>query len=333
MPDVTYNTGENSGGSSGLTTKTFQYTVSTNADRILLVGCMGNGGDNITGVTYHGDNMDLVTKRDASGRYIYLFYLLNPDVGGDWDITVSASSGSIWVQAIDYYNCKQQAPFAVNTGTTAGSTLTLGVTTSVDDCRLVGYGRSFNGPPGVGAGTGTTARTAAIMSSDPYLGFIESTAIVDTGTNNIVMTGSVLTMIACALENASSGATYEEGVGDAHGNSTVSGATRTVMAAAGVSHGLSTVTGFAAGLITLTTAGASHGVATVTGFTASAGSAYGQAHGLSTVTGVTASYATAFGIAHGVATVLGVTRYEGGEVGGGGGSLYPAWQSTVIGRG
>ncbi len=83
------------GGGSGLTTFTYSGVTLTGSDIMLAVFVMGNSSDNITGVTWNGNALSLLTKENNLVRYNYVFYLTNAGAGTH-DIVVSASSASIW---------------------------------------------------------------------------------------------------------------------------------------------------------------------------------------------------------------------------------------------
>lgn len=143
------------------TSLTWSHTC-TGSDLILFAGCFGQtGSDVITGITYNGVAMTLVDKileGGASGRYTYLFYLLNPATGAH-DVVISASgSTAISGLAASYTGVKQSGqPDASAKNSAAGlagnTDYTTSVTTIADNCWTVLFAKNNSGAPTASAGS------------------------------------------------------------------------------------------------------------------------------------------------------------------------------------
>lgn len=151
-------------GNATATSLTWSHTC-TGSNRLLVVDVVGNtSSDVITGVTYNSVAMTLVAKVSSaaggSARWIYQYLLENPASGAN-SVVVSAST-SIFIagHSLSYTGAAQSGqPNAFNTGVAASATsLTVAVTSTVDNCWLVG---NLKNDAGAGsAGTGTTIREA-----------------------------------------------------------------------------------------------------------------------------------------------------------------------------
>lgn len=145
------------------TTNNLSHTTS-GTDRVLLVYIYSTI-DNVTGVTYNGTSMSFVNKvvmlGAAAGQYIHCYILANPTTGSN-TVAVSSSSGLAgYVSAVSYTGAKQTGqPDGNNTQSVSSTTsLTTSITTTDDNCWLVGYAY-HNGA--VVAGTGTTLRGGSV---------------------------------------------------------------------------------------------------------------------------------------------------------------------------
>jgi hypothetical protein len=150
------------GSQTGVSSYTYNYTVSTGSNRLLLVGVLGDStSDLITGVTYGGVAMSLVDATNgklhpASERWMYLFYLVNPSSGSN-NVIISASGSCdrILSGCADYTGVNQGPPdnTTQNTGASV-STLTTSIVThkNYDWAFLFEGGYGGNNPPTAGGG-------------------------------------------------------------------------------------------------------------------------------------------------------------------------------------
>jgi hypothetical protein len=73
------------------TAASFTHTGGSMEKMILLVGCRINDtGSGVYGMTYNGAAMTLLYSQEITGRYFYLYYMLNPPPGA---FTVAISGG------------------------------------------------------------------------------------------------------------------------------------------------------------------------------------------------------------------------------------------------
>jgi hypothetical protein len=144
----------------GTQSATASLTVA-GTDRGMVIVALTNGGDVVTSVTYNGVAATRVliqslTDIDANQR-AYIYYLNNPDTGTHDAVVNTSVNTEIEVYAISYTGVSQSSqPHKFNSGSGTGN-LTVSVTTTDDNCWLVGYGRA-NSSGAMGAGAGTTLR-------------------------------------------------------------------------------------------------------------------------------------------------------------------------------
>ena len=119
----------------------------------------------VSGVTYADTAMtELVVYTDLNG-HIHSIWGLQDCLPGTKDFVITAPASEILrAGAVTYKGVHRTAtfPHASNTGASALTTVDVSVTTTVDNCVLLGLG-SHNGldATSVGAGTGTTEVSAA----------------------------------------------------------------------------------------------------------------------------------------------------------------------------
>ena len=146
----------NTSSGSGTTGLTVSHTINGFADRLLLafVYVEGNTGvPAISGVTYNGSAMTLVTSSAITGTYIRIaiYYMLQASLpsAGAYNIIVTASGGGGVYTCIGgglcFSNVDQSAPFGTAgtaSGTSTGPTKSIG--SAVDDivCSIVGVDNS-----------------------------------------------------------------------------------------------------------------------------------------------------------------------------------------------
>jgi len=141
----------------GSSTRTVSFNA--NLSTLLLVGIVGETSDVVTGVTFNSVAMTLVDKVQATGdRWIYLFKLLSPTLGGSFDLTVSFSTtnqGSA-IHIAGYSNAGDVLQFDTDTGN--GSSITTSLTTTYDLSWLAQFSVNVADSTGTN-GTGGTVRT------------------------------------------------------------------------------------------------------------------------------------------------------------------------------
>lgn len=145
------------GEASGVNSVTYSHTCS-GSDRLLFVGALSQGSDNLTGITYNGVSMTQVNKQAKGSDYLYLYYLIAPATGAN-NVVVSrsGSTGVLWSTSSSYTGARQSSvPDAQATTSNSGTSITGTVTTVSDNCWLVGT--AFCDNLGYSAGTGTTLR-------------------------------------------------------------------------------------------------------------------------------------------------------------------------------
>lgn len=167
--------GNSGGGSSSFTAS---YTVGSGSNRLLVVAVAGDSStDKITGVTFNGTSMTLANKVQG-GRWLYLFYLLNPD-SGTHNVVVSASSADfILAAAADYIGVAQSGQpdntTTAHKGATGSDTLTATLTTVVDNCFTILASQGFSSGAAPLAGTGSLRRIFGVAFG--YPGIFDSNA-------------------------------------------------------------------------------------------------------------------------------------------------------------
>jgi hypothetical protein len=127
------------------TSITFAHTC-TGSDLLLLVDAyVDTTGDKVTGITYNGDAMTRHVRQRSYHSDVghYLYYLLNPDTGGSYNVVISLNAScNTEDTAVSYTGCLQSSfPHASNNGqgaNPAGDPFNMTVTTTVEDCWLYG---------------------------------------------------------------------------------------------------------------------------------------------------------------------------------------------------
>ncbi|WP_395019790.1 hypothetical protein [Dongia sp.] len=120
--------------SSGVTSLTYSATVAA-SNETLIVAVHNVSGDTVTGVTYNGAAMTLVTKAEgfASGQYMYLYYLTNPSTGTNNVVVSRSNTTSVIVsQAAAYSGMSLTGqPDSFNSGNSLSPVASLTVNTTV----------------------------------------------------------------------------------------------------------------------------------------------------------------------------------------------------------
>lgn len=152
---------DNASHSAFLTGTTNNLThVTAGSDRTLMCYIYSTI-DNVTGATYNGTSLTFVNKvlmlGGAAGQYIHCYILINPTSGSNTLAVSSSTALNGYISAVSYTGTKQTGqPDGNNTQSVLSTTsLTTSITTTADNCWLVGYAY-HNGA--VVAGTNTTLR-------------------------------------------------------------------------------------------------------------------------------------------------------------------------------
>ena len=159
------------GGSTSASSHTFSHTATTTENGIIFVGAYGGTGvDFVTGITYGGEAMTEIAKRNpahtGTNHVSYLYYLLSPSTGAN-DVVISASQ-SVFISggAATYTGVRQSGvPDATVSNGGTGSSLTTITTTTVDNAWVVMLATTQGAQT---AGTGSTARTNTSISWDIF---------------------------------------------------------------------------------------------------------------------------------------------------------------------
>jgi len=181
-------------GSASATSVTVAHTC-TGSNRILITGIwvQDPAGDVVTGVTYNGVAMTQINKSINTATYgsVYLYYLIAPATGTNNVVVTKTGTDLAYAVSASYTGALQSSqPNVQNVGTGSGTSLTVSVTTTVDNCWLVGYCKSAGGT--LSAGANTFARQQGPNNAQTY--FFDSNAAKtpagsfslvasDTGTN------------------------------------------------------------------------------------------------------------------------------------------------------
>lgn len=122
------------------TSMTADVTVGDNENRILIV-CWAReyGADPDEPVTFNGDEMTLVdtTTIGGSNNAVYMYYLLNPDVGTHSLYIHAGTAGYFNWGAVSLYNVAQEAPEASNKATGSGTDVSVTVNSCSDGSWVV----------------------------------------------------------------------------------------------------------------------------------------------------------------------------------------------------
>lgn len=145
------------------TSLTWKHTC-TGSDLVLIVGVSvwkdGGGTYTISGVTYNGDAMTLANNIGDDDKRAYIFYLVNPDTGGSYNIVASVSGGDFGIVsggAVSITGASQTDPIGITGGSTGSSSkVTHTVTTTVADSILIDVFNCSDVPQSHTAGPGQT---------------------------------------------------------------------------------------------------------------------------------------------------------------------------------
>lgn len=193
-----------SAGGSGASPKTVAHTVSTpGAYTGIYAIILSDAGDTVTGATYDGNTM---TQRQKNVG-IYVYEWIGTSSSGSKNVTVSASSGTLYVSVISFTSV--DAFDAGGNNSDFGTTpLNFPVTTIADDCWAVAayYDGGQSSTPTAGSGT-----TKAGANGD-YSGvatFYSTTSLGAAGAKNLqanVAIGGTNQWAIVSFSHASDGA-------------------------------------------------------------------------------------------------------------------------------
>lgn len=127
---------DNSGVSSGTGDRTLSFTAAAGATLILAGVVNSNAaGDTVTGVTWNGNAMTLIAKKEASGGALpfwsYLFAIAGSDTGTHNVVTAGASGGGVHLLVASWTGTDSNVPanFATNSvNNVTVSTISVNVT-------------------------------------------------------------------------------------------------------------------------------------------------------------------------------------------------------------
>lgn len=150
------------GASISSTTQTTPMTISTTADRLLLVGVLGDATtDYVTGVTFNGAALTLVDKQNSvpgSVYWQYLWALLAPSSGTHNIVVTASTSTQLSTFAASYTGVLQTGqPNVASETSGTGNPYTMGLTTTLAGSWTAGF---VNASVGLIDSTGFTTRSA-----------------------------------------------------------------------------------------------------------------------------------------------------------------------------
>lgn len=127
--------------SSGDLPLTFNHTVSSGSDRLLVVAVMGRSiGMTVTGITFNGDALTLGKAVDADFNQAEIWYLLNPDVATG-SVVVTQNAGTfvyVAAYAISFFGVTQTSPEDDDDSNNVNATsISLPALTTVTDACVV----------------------------------------------------------------------------------------------------------------------------------------------------------------------------------------------------
>jgi hypothetical protein len=184
----------------------WNHTVGSSADRILLVYLTSNLNDQVTGVTYNGVSMTQLVKKGRNqdnAVWSYIYYLVNP-ASGTHSVAVSLASSDTFFMgaAASYTGVTQSAPEAYAATSSQSTSGSVSVTTISDNDWLVGMFYSGTGL-NMSAGSNTTFRGGALNSA---ISVDTNGAMTPAGTYSLNMSNtSIWTGVAAAISPSSAG--------------------------------------------------------------------------------------------------------------------------------
>lgn len=187
---IAFDVSADGGTSSGVTTLSWNHTV-TGANTLLLA-CVWSftSGDNVSTVTYNGTGMTQLTKRagDASSE-LYLYYYIGAPTGSHTITVTTIGTGQLFADSISYTGVSPYSfPDASGSGTAAGTTRTLTLTTVAANAWMTSCSRTPTANPSASAPT--VLRQQNSSSADAAVIF-DNGPLVTPGSNSIVFTNGL----------------------------------------------------------------------------------------------------------------------------------------------
>lgn len=175
------------------------------SNRLLIVVTNGGvgEGDKVTGATYGGVSMTLVTTVIEPGDSIYvkMWYMLNPPSGSN-TIAVSLTSGYLAGWSSSYTGVKQVGALeASDTNTQLDNASITTSLTTISDRSWTILGTSTRVNPT--AGTGSTKRSAGIFDSGTYISPPQLNSMTIGGGDGGTDWGTIITSFAPATAKSS----------------------------------------------------------------------------------------------------------------------------------
>lgn len=165
------------------TSATISHTVGGSDDLLVVDIETTVFGDIVTGVTYNGTSMTRMAAGSiiaSSNRNTYQYYLASPATGtNNIVISFSSSTGSV-ANATNLTGANTVSPLDVGNRqlcASSSSTITFTLTTTEDDCIMLGC-------VGENSYSSASANTTGSITTDPLIGAY-STTNVNTGSNSI----------------------------------------------------------------------------------------------------------------------------------------------------
>lgn len=191
-------------------TSSFSHTC-TGTDRLLVVQIrtqISGGGDCVTGVTYNSVAMTRINtiRSETNNERGYLYQLVAPATGAN-TVTITTSGGpSVVAGATSYTGVAQSSPIDTSGSLSQGSgtSISVSVTTTVDNDWLVGCG---DGVTGAGSNFTPGSNTTERSEFDRNFVFDSNGPQTPTGSysQNYSWTGSERTyMLVAAIKPAAS---------------------------------------------------------------------------------------------------------------------------------
>jgi hypothetical protein len=186
----------------------YNVTVGTLTNSILVVGCSNYDGTlnnrTISGITFNGDALTKLRADEiegAGGQRTELWYLVNPDSGTHALIITCADGSGAYVDtgAISFSGVDQSTPFEDNqTNTDTGvASITLNQTVTTSNAWIIDVCECASGPQSPGGSqtrrwdqSGSTSSGSTYGPLTPAGGFATSYSVA--GTDNFVISGGVL---------------------------------------------------------------------------------------------------------------------------------------------
>lgn len=155
---------------SGTSPLQWNHTITT-GDYLSVCIWENNSTQTLTGITYNSVAMDFVAKVETGSRYVYMYGLAAPDTGTHQISATLTGNPANWLAggAVSYIGVDQSTPVDIAGGSrvASGSSISVDVTTTVEDAVLIGCASNGGGVPT--AGTDTQAVTGHNTYNEPVM--------------------------------------------------------------------------------------------------------------------------------------------------------------------